>query len=223
METVAPTFAGLGADICGVAPIERFSQAPQGFHPRDVYERCESVIVFGKKLPEGSLRVSPRLIYLESMRLTLSELDRMALLACVALERLGGTSVPMPSDSPYEHWDAEKREGRGLISLKHAAELAGLGRIGKNTLLINEQFGNRLMLGCVLTDMKLIPTEAFPTTPCPPECRICLDRCPRRALDGATITQSKCRDLVYGVNAKGFAVCNCNTCRVVCPRGRGTR
>jgi hypothetical protein len=27
----------LGADVCGIAGIDRFSEAPKGFHPRDVF------------------------------------------------------------------------------------------------------------------------------------------------------------------------------------------
>jgi epoxyqueuosine reductase len=219
-EEVRSVFAGFGVDVCGIAAIERFAGAPHGFHPKDAYESCASVIVFGKRMPEGSMHVSPRLIYLESMRIILGELDRIAQLGCLALERWGATSVPIPADAPLEYWDEEKKEARGLISLKHAAELAGLGRIGRNTLLINGHFGNRLMLGCVLTDMKLASDDICGETLCPPTCRVGLDSCPQRALDGMTIRQAGCRQIVYGTNAKGFIVCNCNICRVACPRGR---
>lgn len=26
-----------GADACGIAPVERFKNAPEGFHPKDIY------------------------------------------------------------------------------------------------------------------------------------------------------------------------------------------
>ena len=38
-----------GADLCGIAGIERFSDAPEGYHPTDVLPDCKSVIVIAKK------------------------------------------------------------------------------------------------------------------------------------------------------------------------------
>ncbi len=36
----------LGADICKIAAVDRFKDAPKGFHPRDIYPECQSVVVF---------------------------------------------------------------------------------------------------------------------------------------------------------------------------------
>lgn len=209
-----------GADVCGVAPVERFADAPAGFHPRDLYEGCRAVIVFGKALPRATLRVSPRLLYIHAMSECLAELDRLAFLVSRELEQAGGEAVAVPADEPYEFWDAERLTARGLLSLKHAGVLAGLGEIGKNTLLIHPRFGNRLMLGCVLTNVELEPDAVQPPQLCPPTCRICITRCPQRALDGHTLVQARCRQLVYGKNAKGFSICNCNACRRLCPQAR---
>jgi epoxyqueuosine reductase QueG len=222
-ETVKNIFINLTADVCGIAGIERFKDAPEGFHPKDIYEKCESVIVFGKKMPLGSMLVNPRFIYLESMKLLLNELDKIALLGGIKLEELNGIGVPIPSDAPFEYWDEEQKEGRGLISLKHAAELAGLGKIGKNTLLFNKQYGNTLMFGCVLTNIKLASDELFLHPFCPPKCRICIDNCPQEALNNIKIDQKKCREIIYGINKKGYSICNCNKCRVLCPWTNGQR
>jgi epoxyqueuosine reductase len=49
-----------GADLFGIAPVDRFDGAPKGFHPRSVYSRTESAIVFALKLPtESSFAESP--------------------------------------------------------------------------------------------------------------------------------------------------------------------
>ena len=32
----------IGADVCGVANVDRFSEAPKGFHPRDIFPDCKS-------------------------------------------------------------------------------------------------------------------------------------------------------------------------------------
>ena len=44
-----------GADMFGVASVDRFDGAPRGFHPRDVYSKTESVIVFAIALPTETL------------------------------------------------------------------------------------------------------------------------------------------------------------------------
>jgi epoxyqueuosine reductase len=40
-----------GVDLFGVASVDRFENAPQGFHPKDIYSKTETVIVFAIKLP----------------------------------------------------------------------------------------------------------------------------------------------------------------------------
>jgi epoxyqueuosine reductase len=58
---------------------------------------------------------------------------------------------------------------------------------------------------------------------CIDSCRLCLDNCPQKALDGQTVNQKLCREYTYGNNKRGFSVCNCNKCRLVCPRSMGDR
>jgi epoxyqueuosine reductase QueG len=42
--------ASLGADLCGIAPAERFLNAPTGFRPSDIYPDVKSVVVFAKRV-----------------------------------------------------------------------------------------------------------------------------------------------------------------------------
>lgn len=210
----------LGADLCGIAKIERFADAPSGFHPADIYANCKSVIVFAKIMPKGLTHVNPRIVYINANDVSKCELDRISYMAAIEIEKLGATVVPMPSDSPYDYWDSEKLEGRGLISMRHAAMLAGLGSIGKNTLLINKSLGNMINLGAVLTDLDL-RSDPLSEDLCIYDCRLCLDSCPQKALDGVTVNQKLCREYTYGNNGRGFSVCNCNKCRVVCPKSKG--
>lgn len=69
---------GLGADVCGVAHIHRFSKAPAGFHPSDIFPGCQGVIVFGIALPKGLTREEPRLIYGHFNNDACPEVDRIA-------------------------------------------------------------------------------------------------------------------------------------------------
>lgn len=206
-----------GAGVCGIAAADAFGGAPPGFRPVDVYAGCRSVIVFGLALPRGLLRIESHAVYLKAMQDALAELDRLALLAGIYLERLGAEAVPLPSDDPVGFWDERTKTAKGVLSLKHAAELAGLGRIGKNTLLINPLYGNRLMLGAVLTDLKL-EADAPVASLCPAGCRICLDNCPEQALDGVSLDQRRCRLLIYGRDERGQTINRCNRCRRLCPQ-----
>ncbi len=207
----------LGADVCGVANIDRFIQAPSGFHPRDIFPECDSVIVFGIALPKGLAKVPSRLIYGHFNYSSCSEVDLIAFHTAREVERLfGGYAVPIPSDSPYEYWDADKMEGRGLLSMKHAAVLAGLGTLGKNTLLLNETYGNLMTIGMVLTDLNM-ESDAPAESICQEGCNLCVRNCPSQALDGHSVDQLKCRAYTYGTNARGYDTVDCNRCRVVCP------
>lgn len=210
----------LGADICGIANVDKFIDAPTGFHPRDIYRDCKSVIVFAKAMPKGLLHVSPRIVYNKANDTNLNELDRISFLASTEIEKLGAVVVPLPSDSPYEYWDADNLEGRGLLSMRHAALLAGIGSMGKNTLIIHKKYGNMISIAALLTDLDLSsdpPSKEL----CIPDCQVCLNSCPSKALNGKTVNQKDCREYTYHTNKRGFSVINCNTCRVSCPMASG--
>lgn len=145
-----------GADVCGIADIERFAAAPPGFSPSDLFRDCKSVIVFGCALPRGITKADSRLVYGHYNSLLCDEVDKIALRGAKALERkFGAKAVPLPCDNPYEYWDSETLTGKGLISMKHAAVLCGLGTLGKSSLLLNPEYGNLLVLGAILFELKL--------------------------------------------------------------------
>jgi epoxyqueuosine reductase len=209
----------LGADACGFAAIDRFEDAPAGFHPRDIYPDCRAAVVFLKRMPKGLAQVGPRIAYHHFSNMTLAQVDEIALAASHAIERLGGRAVPVPCDSPYEYWDAERTEGRGILSMRHAAVLAGLGGLGKSSLFLSPEYGSMVNIGVVLTDIALA-SDPLADSPCIKNCHICLDGCPAYALDGVSANQLLCRAHTYETNARGFDVCNCNRCRTLCPLSR---
>lgn len=58
-EEVKSIVRSLGADLCGIASLDRFEDAPEGFHPSDVFPACKSVVSFACRFPVGCLyRVS---------------------------------------------------------------------------------------------------------------------------------------------------------------------
>lgn len=210
-----------GADVCGFAGWERLA-APQGFSPLDLFPGCKTAIVFGVALPRGLAQVEPRLLYGHFNAFSCAQTDRTAFQSAKLLEKeYRCTAVPIPSDSPYEYWETESLHGRGLISMKHAAILAGLGTLGKSTLLLNPQYGNLLTIGALLTDLEL-PSDELCEDLCIAGCTKCLDACPVHAID-ETVNQKQCRTNTYGKTARGFDTVDCNLCRTVCPLRYGLK
>jgi epoxyqueuosine reductase QueG len=146
-----------------------------------------------------------------------AELDRIGLTLCRKLESAGMRAVPVPADVPYIHWNVAKSQGKGILSLRHAAVNAGLGILGRNTLLISPALGNMAYIGAVLTDAALEPDPLIANLACPPNCRLCLDACPQGALDGTTVDQALCRKISFIKAGRGFDLYNCSKCRQVCP------
>ncbi|HNW50027.1 MAG TPA: hypothetical protein PKH79_03030 [Prolixibacteraceae bacterium] len=174
------------------------------------------MIIYGKQFPKGTFVAQSNAPYTVTRNLLIQQIDDLSVKLATQIEEMGFLALPVPSTDPYEYWDAERRHGRGILSLKHAAELAGVGSIGKNTLLINEKYGNRLWLGGVITSMELEPdpmTEKF----CLPNCHICIDACPQEALNEVTIEQSRCREICFTCTEGGGWIIACNRCRVECP------
>jgi epoxyqueuosine reductase len=216
MEQIKELVHLLGADVCGIASVESYQDAPKGFHPTDILSNAKSVIVYGKQFSRGTFLAKSNAPYTMFRNQLIQEIDTLSMRLSLRIEEEGYIAAPIPSSEPYEYWDTQRRHGRGIISLKHSAQLAGIGRIGKNTLLINEKFGNRLWLGGVITNLELEPdrmTEQF----CPPNCQICIDTCPQSALDETTIEQSRCREICFTNTVGGGWLIACNLCRIECP------
>jgi epoxyqueuosine reductase len=206
----------LGADLCGIASVERFKDAPEGFHPEDIYSKCKSVVVFLKKMPSDAINAENPVVYSHSAHMLYNLLDNIGINLCLALDKVGIHAVPVPTDVPYLYWDAENKRGMGIISLRHSAYNAGLGILGRNTLLINRQLGNLVYIGAVLIDIIVNPDPIVDDFACPPNCRLCLDACHVHALDGVTVIQRLCRGESCVLHAREWDIYACAKCRRVC-------
>jgi len=78
-------------------------------------------------------------------------LDTIGLIVASAIQDLGYQAMPIAA-SQIVDWKTQKAH----LSHKHVARAAGLGWIGRNNLLVNEQFGSRIRLVTILTGIPLI-------------------------------------------------------------------
>lgn len=212
----------LGADLVGIASVQRFEAAPEGFKPTDIFPGAKSVIAYAKRFPNSVFSTESPVPYTFTTSVTLQEVFRLTYGLVLQLEDRGVTAVPIPSE-PYEHWDEGKREGRGLMSLKHIGHLAGLGTMGKNTLLTNNQYGNLITLGAIWVDISLQEDPIAEYSFCRDDCEICLKNCPTGAIEGKTVNQKRCREGSQWVTKKGYFLYTCNLCRKACPSRTGIK
>lgn len=216
-ERIREIVMSYGADLCGIANIERFIDAPSGFNPVDIYPDCRSVISYAIALPQGLTKINPRLIYGHYNYISCPEVNLIAFKSAKKIEvDFNCFVVPMLCDSPYEYWDAENLEGRGLLSMKHIAVQAGLGSIGKSSLFLNKQYGNLITLGAMLTNLDL-PSDSLSERLCIDSCHRCIEACPVKAIENGNVNQKLCRENTYGKTKRGFDTVDCNKCRVLCP------
>ena len=110
---------------------------------------------------------------------------------------------------------------------KDYAFLAGLGWIGRNSLLLTPKFGSYVFLGELLTDLEMEPDEPLQGDPCA-QCYQCVQACPTRALLPERSVDAR-RCLSYWTIEHrgpipeelrpllGERIFGCDSCQVACP------
>ena len=213
-ETVKEYGMDAGASVVGIAAAKDFGLAPDGFKPFDVLEGCFSVIVFGAPFSQQALTMDA-LGYTELRNDMLTKMTGIAKDVAKRIKADGYKATAISAAGGKWVDSGGRKEQFGYISLKHAAEIAGLGVIGKNYLLTNPHYGNLLWLSAVVTDAELVPDEKLRHDICD-DCNKCVEACPSGALDDPALFGRKACSKFFVIENKKFLI-KCFSCRAVCP------
>jgi len=112
------------------------------------------------------------------------------------------------------------------------AQRAGLGSVGKHTLLIDPGVGSYLLLGEIVTTLDLPVSEPADDDPCG-SCTRCIDACPTDAITPWSVDARKCisyltiehRSAIAREHEVGMGdwIFGCDICQEVCPHNQPTQ
>jgi epoxyqueuosine reductase len=201
------------------------NQAGLKFHPEKIMPGCKSILFFGINYYQKQPHEFPALS------------GRVALYAWgrdyhkILIQKLKRIIAQLKQYYPEE--DFRAYSDSTPLAEKHFARAAGLGFQGKNTILINKQFGTRFLLAEILTtkDFKNTSRTVSKTESCPPGCTACMDSCPTKAilkpyvLDASRCISHLTIELKKTVDMKLIPLnrnwlYGCDICQEVCPFNR---
>ncbi len=196
-----------GADLIGVAPIERFSEVPPAHNPISIFPEAKSVLMLGRRILRGALRgmeEGTNLHDYDAYGYTWLEREFIPLLVyrmTQFLEDRGWEAVPlypypvevMPEGIPVA---TDRPAPNVTVDFNLAAVAAGLGEIGYADLFLSPQYGPRQRFGMIITDADLEADPLFEGTICG-QCGQCANDCPLGALAG---------EKIVGIAGRSFTV-----------------
>jgi len=245
----------LGFSLSGVAPLERFPEHaaigewlergyggamsylanPRRAEPEQVLEGARSVIVCALNYNTAH-PYSSEAGALDGSREARGWISRYAWgrdYHEVLWERLNALAGELNERFPEPHRSRAYAD-TGPVAERLIAKYAGLGWLGKNTLLLNQKMGSWFFLGVIFTTLELSPSlgraEMPPADLCG-NCRQCLDACPTGAFVEPYVMDAR-RCISYLTielrgsvpeefrEAIGSNVYGCDICQEVCPHNR---
>ena len=218
-----------GADLVGITGFDerwlytqKFSDLRQESKPQEVPAGLGNVIVVAQSMDYDLIRTVPSALSGAATGLGYSH-DAMVVLGIAQyIRNLGYNAVASMNDT--------------ALAIPLAIK-AGLGEYGRNGLLITKEFGPRIRLGKIFTDLPLAHDQPihFGVKEFCAECRRCADGCPVKAIpQGAPTSDRHNQSNIQGVRkwsvdgekCFGYWVAqnsDCSICIRVCPYNKDYR
>jgi epoxyqueuosine reductase QueG len=218
-----------GADLAAVADTSRLAGIETD--PPDLLADYPRAVSMAVRLADGimdSVTERPTPLYARHYQNVNALLDHIATRVSGLLQSWGGKALPIPASHILD-------EERFVASLSHKAVAlhAGLGWQGKSLLLVTPQFGPRVRLVTVLTDLAL-PANAPLKNRCG-KCTHCVEACPAGAIKNAStdlhfaarqeaVDLDACvRQLRHNEQDRHIPPYVCGVCVSACPWGKAKR
>ena len=219
----------LGADYFGVADL---SPARDFIHGQggERVARYPVAVVVGIGLQDSLVDLLPDkdptgvILYRHNAYDVVNQmLDHIGVRVANEIQRAGHSAFPVPASRRTDDGNI-----CGIFSHKLAAHLAGLGWIGKSSLLITPDHGPRVRWVSILTDAPLQPTGG-PVEPQCGDCTECVNICPQHAFTGRPFHCNEPRDAQFDAAAcdryfreleKSRGVAVCGLCLYIYPHGK---
>jgi epoxyqueuosine reductase len=156
-----------------------------------IFPNARSALVFGLPIPRAVLKsTKPLHNYWRTANLFYRHLDTLAVKIALILEEKGFDSLPIFGCFPFQIKGLY--EYNGFVDLIGLAVKCGLGKLSKSSMLINPEYGTRLILAGILTEAELEEIKREAGNGCPEDCFECIKACPAKALEPYSIDVEKC-------------------------------
>ncbi len=219
-----------GADLIGIADLAPFKEGWIVI-PHDLLEKFTRAVSMAVRLDNtiiDSIKDVPTVDYAQHYREVNARLDDIATRIVAWIGRQGFSASAIPASHIAD-------EGNLLGSLSHkaVARMAGIGWQGKSLLIVSPQYGPRIRLATVITDMPLAVDQPIRNR-CG-KCKECSKACPVSAIRNvstdsryqsrdAALHFRRCADRTLEVKSMpGIGVRACGVCIRACPFGRGKK
>ena len=208
----------LGADIVGFCKLQT---APIKDAPHLIY-----AVSIGVKLSDAILKTienAPSFVYFQHYRTANALLDQIAFRIAREIEKTGFSALPIAASQSL----GKNNPYIGVLPHKTAAVLSGLGFVGKSGLFLSSQYGSKVRLATILTDMPLQSELPVIETGCG-NCRLCQTACPAGAIYGTPPTTDgernfdaeKCSKYMKAHFQDVGRGSVCGVCIKVCPKNQ---
>jgi len=184
-QQVARKARDLGADLVGVAPLERFAGAPARMSPEGLMPGATCVVVAAIHHPDACVELggepTPQDVGSYAVQYWMNaRLDDISFLLGRFLEDRGHRALPIAASNIWRYYGYKDLRVAFAPDLAHryAAVAAGLGEIGWNNLALTPEFGPRNRFVSVVTDAPLEATPMYDGPPLCDQCMACVEHCP---------------------------------------------
>jgi epoxyqueuosine reductase len=169
-----------GADLIGICDVAMLREADPEADAEKFLAGARTIVIAAVADPPYITHATDPFVYSRLAFPGYLKADGVAAALRAALEDQGYFTARVERSST--HTLDRSRKISKVLPIKKAAELAGLGVIGKHQLLVTPKYGPRVRMSAFITDAPLEPGKPLTESLCD-DCDVCIKNCPGGAFD----------------------------------------